>query len=937
MLLILLFLASLPAHAAEITFAGGVVEVRNITPTSAGICWYTSPAASLRVAFDTTANFGGDGTLDQLTVGDSTEAFSGSAGTKLCFGLSGLVPGTAYTACPSITNTSGANSTNCSSGGNVNSRVAFTTSAQPATWPEPPTAAAQPDTTYPASFVSTIDVASDCSNFESQVVAALGLSGNRKVRVPPGVVCAAPGSFSNTPKTGGGQVVIIPNPETCLPPDGARVTPTYSACTWIMEADYTTPCLGISNAGASGLRFVGMTCRPKASNYSTWIANPRVTENLVVSGVVDGVIFDRCIFDGRGSTTGVPRVHFGYQGPPNNFSFINSYMTNIDQWLGWVATNSTTASGSTISNPTPFYMGHGDGVVLVPAFSISTVGMTATTTLGVRSDGSVHFSYSGTAPASCTGATCDTAVAWPDEMPWNWSGCPSSCTAADFNITITAGTITATTFQSNTILHHVRLSTSAIAGDAEISSGGFNFETCGGSNFGTIMIRNSYLMVAGIAVFMNGDGCGAATQISDVSIMGNTIESNPSGFVLTSGPSASPMAMSRRHHIETKNSINLTILGNVLRGGWVGVNANLGQSIALKRDLHFTSDVDIRNNTISDDPSFLNIAGDLSNPDPGAARNATYTKLIQRVRAQNNVVSTNAITRCGFWLVCTATNAAGYFVLSDQQVESLIVDHNTAYPMFGTYASLLLQADKWRRPTNFTNNIGILNGATIAYRGIQSVYYAPWNQISNDAANLSFTAGSGNDGTTALNRAHRSVAGGYDVRGNLFIAGCTASTCADGATTLVGDLSAQYPAGNSWIVSGGTFSARASAIGFRSITNADYGLKVSSSYMAGAHLATDGGDLGANTDAIRTSQGTIYNLRALSITSSAATIYFTAPSASTACYVGKDQAAFSVATADTTASRIRSVALSGLASGTTYAYIVGCSGSAQVSGSFTTL
>ena len=95
---------------------------------------------------------------------------------------------------------------------------------------------------------------------------------------------------------------------------------------------------------------------------------------------------------------------------------------------------------------------------------------------------------------------------------------------------------------------------------------------------------------------------------------------------------------------------------------------------------------------------------------------------------------------------------------------------------------------------------------------------------------------------------------------------------------------------------------------------------------------------GADPDVIKAAYGEVYNLRTLSITSTGATVYYTAPDATNACSVEYGTSATpgtGTRVTDTATSRFRSKALTGLSTGTLYHFRVYCG--QMTASSFTTL
>ena len=154
-------------------------------------------------------------------------------------------------------------------------------------------------------------------------------------------------------------------------------------------------------------------------------------------------------------------------------------------------------------------------------------------------------------------------------------------------------------------------------------------------------------------------------------------------------------------------------------------------------------------------------------------------------------------------------------------------------------------------------------------------------------------------GTTGLNSGWPATTG-YSVTNN-------ANYDAGGGLTGTG-----YPSGNFW-------PASLTAVGFVDTSALDYRLRFGSTY------APNG--VGADPDVIKAAYGEVDNLRALSITSTGATVYYTAPDATNACTVEYGTSATpgtGTRVTDTATSRFRSKALTGLSAGTPYHFRVYC-------------
>jgi hypothetical protein len=130
-----------------------------------------------------------------------------------------------------------------------------------------------------------------------------------------------------------------------------------------------------------------------------------------------------------------------------------------------------------------------------------------------------------------------------------------------------------------------------------------------------------------------------------------------------------------------------------------------------------------------------------------------------------------------------------------------------------------------------------------------------------------------------------------------------------------------------------TAALRNAALGFRNLSAGDFRFTAASSYAGNSHPGADGYPPGADLDAITQVQGIISNLRALAITATGATFHFQAPDAGTACYIktgsGADLTTYTTTSPDTAATRLRSIAVSGLHAGTSYRALAMCSGASN--------
>jgi hypothetical protein len=367
------------------------------------------------------------------------------------------------------------------------------------------------------------------------------------------------------------------------------------------------------------------------------------------------------------------------------------------------------------------------------------------------------------------------------------------------------------------------------------------------------MIQNNFIGATGFGVFPQGscalNGPGFVIDTSDWTISGNDFQSNNSCLVPVgvSGLS-SPFVCIRRHHFETKNGYRFSINHNTFTNGYTAIGGNGAYAVDLKQDfigsgstvVSAVTDIYVGYNTITNEAACFYIAGDTNN-----SVGTNYWKLIARVEIEQNICQVNAYARSQFYDAdqTTITNG-GISLWVEEETEDVIMQHNTFYQPVGAYASVILLTDRWSEGYSILNNIFYVGGPFTAVRGIQARAFGDpgWTTASTPA----FNTASGSDGTTALNNGILPNST-WDVRGNLFIAGCALAPtgqCVDATTSgsLVPNLIAQYPASNAWI-SSGTFGARQDAVGWVNRSSVPAGLYLTS--MSPYHNAgTDGNDIG---------------------------------------------------------------------------------------------
>lgn len=826
--LITILLTALSLQSAELTFTS--VTASSITHSSAGINWNITGTvnASKRVAWDTKAySDANSGAMRYKTIGDATQSYDTTS-----IGLTGLAASTTYVACPEVT--AGADSSICTTAG---SRVEFTTSALPGTHPAEPTAVDLSgfDYTYPGSFAATLTVATDCSDLTSTITTAFSAtySGqNVKVVVPSDRhKTAACTTMPTIPEKSGaaGFWVVIESDDVALLPVSTRVTEAQHTSQYFSSykgSDPTTAAFGYTGTSPE-VRFVGIRIY-SGSTAASGDGDPQIWNYLQrIDGGVSNLIFDRSMLDCGGYPQ---RTRFAIYGKGDNIAMVDSLVRGCYVWEPWIGdVTITRATTATLTSTAAVKMGRGDQVCSLPTWEIVLNGGsgTGTGTIYVDSSCVITFKYtpSMTAP-SCTNVTCtqDAALTVPASGRTIVYPRVFDITNATFK---TAGGTDTAIVADNTHLADLLTATGSVSSnDAEW--GGYVWYGDSTGTTDNYVFYNNRIECSGICLF--SEFSGGSGVVTDVLIQRNTFVAK--GLITdATSASSSPYFANRRHFIEFKVGQRIRITGNTFEDGFTpGINGAF--SISLKRDNGTTQDIKIDSNWDKNGVAFLNIQGDAGNSMTGL-----YTTSIARVLVENNLVNTNGYRRQ--WYVDSEVSVVwGYFLWMDQTMEDLIVRHNTVWQQRG-YGGTILFTDRWVEGVSIKDNIFFIHSPFTPVRGIHSRLFM-WTTDSVPAVNTA----SGSDGTTALTNSQPQ---GHTVSNNVFLAAClTPLTCDDSTVSgsLVTDISAQYPSGNFWKVTG-TFGARQDDVGWTNrASNTVNGFILSS----GNHRAGQSEDASDNTD-----------------------------------------------------------------------------------------
>lgn len=370
----------------------------------------------------------------------------------------------------------------------------------------------------------------------------------------------------------------------------------------------------------------------------------------------------------------------------------------------------------------------------------------------------------------------------------------------------------------------------------------------------------------------------------------------------TNGAGSNGLRYMHRNGVEWKNGRRILVEGNTWTNFWADVSST-GCAMLLTPQGGAQSqitDATIRYNTV-DGSCFLTAIGGIS-----YAQWNGSGKPLARVRLHDNIIRLNGWTQYEAQARSQAVSLPFYVGYTAEDVR---VEHNTLYDVRGPQSRFWHQIFQPSSGVRIANNILWMNNDDGSY-GMGNEFPGSWAN-----PNCTSIAKSGMDcawksGATAE----------YTFAKNLLVPYWTNSQAQTG---LVNEstVSTNYSGLDPFIATGASVEARLAHIGF--FDESDLRMRADSPYLS---VGTDGLQIGADIDALEAAQGKVKNVRVLSITSSGATVYFTAPD-STGCSVDRSTSSnFATFTrvANAGGARVQSVALSGLSSGTTYYARVNC-------------
>lgn len=390
---------------------------------------------------------------------------------------------------------------------------------------------------------------------------------------------------------------------------------------------------------------------------------------------------------------------------------------------------------------------------------------------------------------------------------------------------------------------------------------------------GPVKIEGNYFSDNhGITVFVSDEST-LNQQPTDVVVRANIFYENPCDNANDPCATAGRFWM-RRNQIELKRGVRWLIEGNIFDGGWPSITRGSclsltprPGSVSVQNNSIQIRDIMVRSNWFKNCMEPASIAGSHDGYD-------INTLMTSRVSVVNNLMTNGGITSTGQttgWPLNLTSR--GYIHLTQQGPEDVILRNNTYWEMWGSD-----RADMWlgleARPGS-----GLVVDSNLYYPTV---------------ANSGLNGGGFSGGTAALDAYWTNGSSPYWwVVNNRWV---QASGVSPGA----------YPSGIAWYATPNL-------------------LQLQPNYQPA--LSSPGAAIGAYVSGVNAASRAVGNLRALSVTSSAATIYWTAPDATTPCTVEYGTSATpstGTRVTDTPSSRFRSRAISGLASSTLYYTRVYC-------------
>lgn len=693
--------------------------------------------------------------------------------------------------------------------------------------------------------------------------------------------------------------------DSAFVPEGVRVTPEFqSKMATIRTSNKSLHTIGNAEL-ATKYRFEGIEVTHSdtaTAEFATTI-NPAYFSRLIyLQRNTANIIFDRCYIHGLGAPNRIYSAIAGFDS--HDSAIMNSYLDDLEYWM-------PVREGMTLTRNGDTEFTIAAGTFHLPADSC-TIGSTVTVTLSGSASGTAtgraYCTRAGAltldlptgVSASCSPAVCTVQNSASPAYPLNGDSRSTVMPIGDLSFTDAALTAVSAPALSSPFADWVTGSPVFLAG------------AIGGK---TALINNT-LSAAGAPPWHYDDNNDNQTPGKGDYTITRNLFTIPVEKVFSQAGS-NKLGYGQRQLLEWKSGQRIKIRGNIFEhvfseatavANAITISPTQGPNSAI-------TDVEVGYNLFRNGSGGLSIGGgrvDFKYAHTNAdTRPANPT--MQRVWVHNNLFyGLNQYT----WRAYSGANAGNYSIDHRYVFEDSIWEHNTFYDLRGTSPATALFGGPSHEGLIVRNNI-FWNNDALMFRSDEC------------ADNVPACSGDGDALTEDLSW--------NDVwEGNSFIAGWTdetGTTAKSSKTYLTGAM----PGADSYLQ-----SELADDIEWVDAANGDFRLKPGVTHRSGgAKKGTDGRDRGVDYNKLRQEIGEIYNIRVLSITSSAATIYATVPDSGASCYVGygttSDPSGWDWTAANTAASRVRGIAVSGLTTATEYHYRLVCAGTYQpATGTFTT-
>lgn len=598
-----------------------------------------------------------------------------------------------------------------------------------------------------------------------------------------------------------------------------------------------------------------------------------------------------------------------------NIGWVDSEMDGLDYWHPWFTGLTMSTSGATNATIAA-------GTAYGGAFTTTTTTNAIITKTGgtVTGTGYVYLAMDGTmkvvlptgmtATCTITGTTCTVSTAASPAYPTvTISGSARIACIQIGTITLSGGSITGVSGQggNNQISQN----------DTEGSQAFVN-----GVGPGPYVFQNDWIEGTGIPLHFDDSG-GAFASRHDYNIIRNVFNQPPSE--MAGGPQSNGLKYFNRQPIEWKGGQRINLSGNIFQNCFSEDNPNEVCVANTPRSQGYVTDVSATNN------SFINSVGGFNTAEV-IDSDAPVSKPSQRQFYSNNLFQLIGDLRGAAASAGVAGN--GWSFYGGYATEDMILTHNTIYNNLGYQPFTILVQNNAVGGFQLTDN---LISRTTGSSGTGNVYHnstgipTPSGTCSGQdytGAQCTFTAGPGNP--SYLMAGNIGVPGYTAYVGNGVYSGqyaTVAGFCTDwGSPSCSGPLYAAN--GFVQVMNGSGVPNSFALLNLINPANGNFGALPSSPMIAGAHKSYDGTDIGVNMPALLQAQGTIQSIHPLNITGTTATINAFVPDAGAACYAGygttNNPSAWTWTSADTTASRIRNISLTGLTAHTIYYYSLGC-------------